>query len=205
MSRLMHRLGALCVRRKWIVVAAWVVVVLARRRRRLPLRPRDHQRHHPPRHRLPGLGRHAARGVPAAAERRQPHRLPRRERQAHRPRQQEGDRGRPHGHRGDARDLQRLQPVRARRRGVHERGRADGGGAGAAQPRLGPAGQGGREQDHGRGADRGAGGDPGGGGRRDRRPPGRDHRPQAARSSAWPRRWSSWRSPSGRSLPPACR
>ncbi len=28
MSHLMHRLGALCVRRKWIVVAAWVVVVL---------------------------------------------------------------------------------------------------------------------------------------------------------------------------------
>ena len=28
MSRLMHRLGALCVRRKWVVVAVWVVVVL---------------------------------------------------------------------------------------------------------------------------------------------------------------------------------
>ncbi len=28
MSHLMHRLGALCVRRKWIVVAVWVVVVL---------------------------------------------------------------------------------------------------------------------------------------------------------------------------------
>ena len=28
MSHLMHRLGALCVRRKWLVVAAWVVVIL---------------------------------------------------------------------------------------------------------------------------------------------------------------------------------
>lgn len=29
MSRLMHRLGALCVRRKWVVVAIWLAVVLA--------------------------------------------------------------------------------------------------------------------------------------------------------------------------------